>query len=140
MTKGLIMSCQTKLNYYKKTLVPNCPETEHEKYKQYRNKYNILKRQTCIQFYNDKCIEHKNNTHKLWEIINSINGKLNDKTSCIDHIKVNNIASYNPFAISNAFAEHFALIGKYLTLKFPHQKRTYMIIFIKFQDSYNLCT
>ena len=78
-TKGLIKSCQTKLNYYKKTLLPNCPETEHEKYKQYRNKCNILKGQACVQFYNGKCIDHKNNTCKLWEIINSITGKLNDK-------------------------------------------------------------
>ena len=36
MTKGLIKSCPTKLNYYMKTLLPNCPETEHEKYKQYK--------------------------------------------------------------------------------------------------------
>ena len=105
MTKGLIKSYQTKLNYYKKTLLPYCPETEHEKCKQYRNKYNILKRQALIEFYNDNCIEHKNNTCKLWEIINSITGKLNDNTSCIDHIKKNNIASYNPFPISNAFAD-----------------------------------
>ena len=32
MTKGLIKSCQTKLNYYKNALLPKCPETEHEKY------------------------------------------------------------------------------------------------------------
>ena len=75
MTKGLIKSCQTKLNYYKKTLLPNCPETEYKKYKQYRNKYNILKRQVHIQFYNVKCIEHKNNAHANYEeIINSITG------------------------------------------------------------------
>ena len=50
-------------------------------------------------------------------------GKLNDKTSCIDHIKINNIASYNPFDICNAFAEHFALIGKNLALKIPSPKQ-----------------
>ena len=44
MTKGLIKSSQTKLNYYKKTLLPNCPETDHERYKEYRNKYSILRR------------------------------------------------------------------------------------------------
>ena len=75
-----------------------------------------------IHFYNDKCIEHKDNTCKLWKIINSITCKLNDKTSCIDHIKINNIASYNPYDICNAFAEHFALIGKNLAQKIPYQK------------------
>ena len=48
MTESLITSSQTKLNYCKKTLWPNCPEIDHERYKEYRNKYNILKRQTCI--------------------------------------------------------------------------------------------
>ena len=33
MTKGLIKSSQTNLNYYKKTLLPNCPETDHKRYK-----------------------------------------------------------------------------------------------------------
>ena len=42
--------------------MPNCLEAEHEKYKQYRNKYNCFKRQTCIQYYNDKGIDYKNNT------------------------------------------------------------------------------
>ena len=123
MTKGLIKSSQTKLNYYKKTLLSNYPETDHERYKEYRNKYNILKRQTHIQFYNDKCIEHKNNTCKLWKIVNSIMCKLNDKTSCIDHIKINNIASYNPYDICNVFAEHFALTGKNLAQKIPSPKK-----------------
>ena len=50
-------------------------------------------------------------------------GKLNDRTSCIDHIKINNITSYNPFAISNAFAEHFTLIGKNLAIKIPSPKK-----------------
>ena len=127
MMKGLIKSSQTKLNYYKKTWLLNCPETDHERYKEHRNKHNILKRQICMQLYKDKCIEHKNNTCKLWKIINSITCKLNDKTSCIDHIKINNIATYNPYDICNTFAEYFALIGKNLAQKFPQQKRTYIL-------------
>ena len=55
-------------------------------------------------------------------------GKLNDKTSCIDHIKINNIVSHNPSDICNVFAEHFSLIGKDLAKKFAHQKRIYMTI------------
>ena len=66
-------SSQTKLNYYKETLLPYCPETDHERYKEYRNKYNILKRQTHIQFYNDKCIEHKKQHMQIME-----NYKLNN--------------------------------------------------------------
>ena len=54
MRKGLIKSGQIKLNYYKKTLVPNCLEADHDKYKQYRNKYKSKKTDTK-QYYNDKC-------------------------------------------------------------------------------------
>ena len=49
-------------------------------------------------------------------------GKLNDKTSCIDHIKINNIVSYNPSDICNVFAEHFAVIEKNLAQKFLSPK------------------
>ena len=49
-------------------------------------------------------------------------GKLNDKTSYIDYIKINNIVSYNPADICSAFTEHFALLGINLAQKFPHQK------------------
>ena len=45
------------------------------------------------------------------------------KTSCIDHIKINNIASYNPCDICNEFAGHFALIGKNLAQKNPLPKK-----------------
>ena len=96
---------------------------------------NSLKRQTHIQYCNDKCIEYKNNTCKLWRIINSIMGKLNDKTSCIDHIK-NIIVSYNPSDICYMFAEHFALIGKNLAQNIPHQKRSYRTIETKYQVWY----
>ena len=49
--------------------------------------------------------------------------KLKDKTSCIDHIKINNIASYNPYDICNVFAEDFALIGKHLAQIIPSPKK-----------------
>ena len=62
-------------------------------------------------------LEYKNNTCKLWRIINSIVGKQIDKTSYIGYIKINSIISYNPSDIYNVFAEHFALTGKTL-----HQK------------------
>ena len=59
---------------------------------------------------------------KTVEKINSIMGKLNDKTNCIDYIKINNILSYNPSDMCNAFAEHFASIGKLCTKKFLAKK------------------
>ena len=64
----------------------------------------------------------KNNTCKLWRIINSKMDKLNDKTSCTDCIKINYIVSYNPSDICNSFAEHFALIGENLSQKIPSPK------------------
>ena len=51
---------------------------------------------------------------------------MNDKTSCIDHIKINNIASYNPYDICNAFAEHTLykyMIGQNLAQKIPSAKK-----------------
>ena len=38
-------------------------------------------------------------------------------------VVLSNIASYNPFAVNNVFAEHFALIGKNLAIKIPSPKK-----------------
>ena len=37
----------------------------------------------------------------MWEMIKKINGKINDKTCVIDHLKVNNIKYHTGKDISN---------------------------------------
>ena len=59
-----------------------------------------------------KCETFKHNTRKLWEVINEISGKVNDKTRIIDCIHVDDIVHYKPKEIANAFGSYFGDRGK----------------------------
>ena len=65
-----------------------------------------------LTYYQNKCIEFKNNGKKMWKMINKINGKINDKTCVIDHLKINNIKYHTGKDISNQFAKYFSNVGK----------------------------
>ena len=50
-------------------------------------------------------------------MINKINGKINDKSCVIDHLKIDNIKHHTGKEISNQFAKYFSSVGKNFALK-----------------------
>ena len=56
---------------YKKSIDANASEEDKVNYTRYRNTYNTLKRNSRMQYYSDKCLAHKNNTKKLWVLMNT---------------------------------------------------------------------
>ena len=78
-----------------------------------------------LNYYKNKCVEFKNNSKKLWNMINKISGQNTDKTSIIEYIKVDNIEHYNSQGITNNLCKYFATIGKNLALKIPKSKKNY---------------
>ena len=72
-----------------------------------------------MNYYNSKCTQYKNNIEQLWKVINQVIDKINDKTSCIDCIKVDNIEYYKPKDIGNHLGKHFVDIGQNFTGKIP---------------------
>ena len=48
----------------------------------------------------------------MWNLINKINGKINDKTCIIDYLKVNNIKYFMGKDISNQFGKYFSSVGE----------------------------
>ena len=48
---------------------------------------------------------------KLWNLINSIIGKTNDKTSVIDHITVENVCYYDAKEVADKFGKFYSTIG-----------------------------
>ena len=111
VTQGLIKASKEKLRLYKLSLSTNTTDEVHQRYVSYRNKYNKLKHVLRLNYHNSKCIQYKNNIKQLWKVINQVIGKINDKTSCIDCIKVDNIEYYQPKDISNHLGKYFANIG-----------------------------
>ena len=108
---------------YKKTLHgQDMKEVEIKKYKEYNSMFTKLRRLAKTKYYNDKCSEYRNNTSKLWKVINAITGKINNKTNVIEHIKVDNVRCYNSQLIANEFGKFFSSIGETYAKRIPQSK------------------
>ena len=49
---------------------------------------------------------------KLWQLINKISGKHNNKTELVECLSINNIDHYDAKSITNEFGKHFSTVGK----------------------------
>ena len=65
----------------------------------------------------------KNNTKKLWQLINRVIGKENDKSNVIECIKINNIRNYIPKQIANQFRKHYSTLGDKYAKKIPNPQK-----------------
>ena len=81
-----------------------------ETYKCYRNTLKRLIRHSKSEYFLAKCTEFKNNSKKLWGLINRTISKSHNKLDSIDKIKVENI--YKTDANSSAFCNHFSTVGR----------------------------
>ena len=117
MTSGLLKCVHKQKILYKRHLKNPQDMQKHDKYKNYRNKLQEILRKTKENHFKTKCEEYKNNTSKLWKMINRITHKLNDKSSAIEYLKVGQIEVYDSKAISEEFAKHFSSVGS----KYAHQ-------------------
>ena len=87
------------------------PEAKR-KYSNYRNLLKKLMRFTKNKYLHDKCMEFRQDSRKLWNLINRIIGKENNKQHVIDSIKSNNVLRTDPYSITNTFNDFFATVGK----------------------------
>ena len=78
-------------------------------------------------FHQDKCLEFQRNTKKLWQLINKVSGKINDKTSSIDYLCVNGIKEYTGEQIANTLARYFANVGETFANKVPKSSQSISI-------------
>ena len=119
MTPGLMKCTMKQRSLYKKTLMKSSKEIEHEKYKQYRNCLKQLLRRTKQEYYKEKCVEFKRNTRKLWNMVNTIISKQNDKSNSIEYLKIGNVEIYNAKEIANQFGKYFSTVGEDYAKKVP---------------------
>ena len=83
-----------------------------EKYKCYRNTLKRLVRHSKSKYFLVKCTEFKNNSKKLWGLINRTISKSHNKLDSIDKIKVENIYKSDANSITSAFCNHFSTVGR----------------------------
>ena len=128
LTKGIIKANRKQTKLYKEWLI-NKDAITHDRYKHYRDALQKIKRRQKVEYYNSQCDRYKQNTKKLWNLINGVCGKLNDKSSSIAFITVNGIKHFDSKKISNEFASFFSNIGAQYSKKIPgssHDVNTYL--------------
>ena len=109
MTNSLRKCTKKQQLLYKEFLKNRNVLTENKK-KNYRNTLKRLKRFCKIDYCRNHCFEFRQNTKKLWGIINEINGKVHDKSSLIEYLKIDNIKKYDSKSIGNEFGKFFATL------------------------------
>ena len=119
ITKGILKSITYSKKLYRKTLRKDSNTVDHENYVNYQKSLKRIKRIAKIQYFQSQCNEYRNNTSRLWKIINTIAGKTNDKSGLIEKIKINNIMHYNPTVIANSLGKYFSEVGSNFAKKIP---------------------
>ena len=115
ITKGIEAAAKKNRHLYKLTLKSNCTEQDISKYKVNRNMLNRLRRLTMKEYYNSKYTEYRQNTKKLWGLINQSIKKCKNGGSIIPYISVNGLQTYNSSEIANSFGKYYASLGNDLT-------------------------
>ena len=111
MSPGLLRSINKQKQLYKKTLIRNASVNDQIRYKEYRNKLGHILRRAKEEYYKNICTEYKKNTAKLWKMINKITHNMNDKSSAIEYLKIDNLDIYDTKQIAEEFAKHFSSVG-----------------------------
>ena len=123
LTAGILNSINHCKALYSKTLKSNCNEKTRIEYKSFASALAKIKRSAKRLYYEGKCLEYKNNTKKLWQVINEVSGQTNDKTSLIDYITIDKVRVYQGAKITNHFANYFSTVGKCFTERIPKPKK-----------------
>jgi hypothetical protein len=109
MTKGLLISRRQKNTLYKKQI--SNPSHENVKsFKCYRNVHNSLLRKSKKLYYEDSLKKFKSKPKKIWELLNSINGK-EKKSAKIDEILNGNVSVKSDKEIAQTFNDFFTTVG-----------------------------
>ena len=114
MSTSLETASRNNKKLYLETLRKDCPISTVEKYKTSRNLLNRLKRSAMKQYYFTKCTEYRDNTTKLWQVINQTIGKTKNSGSIIPFITIEGIKTYDAKRISNEFGKFYANLGRNL--------------------------
>ena len=119
MTRGLEKSSKRKHDLYKASITHNATDIDRERYITYRNNFNKTKRAVYIHYYTSRATDFKNNTKKLWQLLNSIINKTRHRGSIIPYITIDSLKTYHPSKIANAFEKFYSNLGKDLATKIP---------------------
>ena len=88
ITKGIEKCINKQRQLYKKSIGNKATDKDHKKYKEYRGMLQKVKRKAIMDYYQEKCTKYKNETRKLWNVINTITGKKFNRDTMIESLKI----------------------------------------------------
>ena len=112
ITKGLKRCISKKRNLYNQFLKQRSNTKIRQKYIEYRSCLQWVLRKSKNLYYSNLCATHKNNTKRLWGIINKVMKKSTNKTNIIESLNIDNLRCFDSEKIANKFGQYFANIGK----------------------------
>ena len=110
MTGGLMISRLKKLELGS-IFSKNKTEENNIAYTTYRDIYNKAIKDAKKIFYREQLDQNKDDLRKTWQTLRKVISKSNDKTSCIDEIRVGDTSYTNNHDISNKFNDYFTSIA-----------------------------
>ena len=124
MSKGIETSSRKCTELYKASLKLGAAPKTRDKYVNYRNSYNQLKRTARLDYYKQQVEESKTNTKKLWQTINTVINKKKNNGSIIPFITVNGIKIYDSNKIASEFGKFYSTMGPKLASQIPAGKKS----------------
>ena len=112
ITKGIEKSSNRQKQLYRKSISNKSTEKDLNKYKEYRSMLQRIKRKAKMNYYQGKCKEYKNETRKLWTVINTITGKKRNRENMIESLKIGNLITNDAKKITITFCKFFPNVGK----------------------------
>ena len=113
ITTGILRSLKRQKQMYKEMLLSKTDVSTY-RYRSYRNCLQKIIRATRQNYLHDKCREYRQNGRKLWQLINRIIGKENNKQNSIESLKIDNLIKYDSELITNSFNDYFSNVGECL--------------------------
>ena len=113
ITTGILRSLKWQKQLYKEMLLTKT-DVSTFRYRSYRNCLQKIIRSNRQHYLHDKCKEYRPNGRKLWQLINRIIGRENNKHNTIESLKVDNLIKYDSESITNSFNEFFSTVGESL--------------------------
>ena len=134
ITSTLKRSIDKSKRLYHRSLKPTADESVRDHYLAYKNTLKKTLQSAKRMFYQSKCSEFQQNTKKLWQIINKVSGKINDKSTSIDCLSIDGIKQYSGDVIVNTMAKYFANVGRTFAEKIQKPSRS-VADYLKFLQS-----
>ena len=120
LTTGIIKCIRKQKELYRKSIrVDNLNVTTGnvKRYNEYKTVLQRVKRHCKRAYFQQKCVDLKNNTKKLWQLINNMVKQSDNKQNLIPAMTINGIKEYDSNRIANELGHFFAEIGSKLASK-----------------------